>query len=84
MSATSKARVLWIYPSILLASWLVVRVLAASPAESVKPRATEPSPYQPSVVASTSSDEIRDDSLRELIARFAEAARLGLGRPTAP
>ena len=62
MSANNKARILWIFPVVLLASWVAVRGLAASPDAS----------------ASASNAEVADPSLRRLIGGFADAARAPL------
>jgi hypothetical protein len=59
MSAKNKARVVWIFPIALLASWMAVRGLAASP----------------DVAATARGSEIADASLRRLIGGFADAAR---------
>jgi hypothetical protein len=61
MSATS--RLLWIIPSVLLASWLAVRSLAAQShveLDDPQPRA---------------SSEVRDPALAQLISGFASGAR---------
>ena len=63
---SAKARILWIYPVIVVASWLVVRSLAASPDAPLD------DPPAPVVTMQT---EVRDVSLARLIARFAEVAR---------
>jgi hypothetical protein len=65
MSATIKARIIWIYPAVLIASWLAVRALAASPEAALSPAA----------VFTSAGAEIRDPSLKQLIARFAAVAR---------
>jgi hypothetical protein len=63
MSAKNKAHVFWIFPAALLASWVAVRGLAASPTTiaAAMPAAT--------------SSEVADASLRKLIGDFADAAR---------
>ena len=63
---SAKARIFWIYPAILVASWLVVRSLAASPDEALG---------DPPVPVTATQTEVRDVSLARLIARFAEVAR---------
>ena len=63
---SAKARILWIYPAILVASWLVVRSLAASPEEALD---------DPPAPVTAMQTEVRDVSLARLIARFAGAAR---------
>jgi hypothetical protein len=63
---SAKARILWIYPAIVVASWLVVRSLAASPDAPLD---------DPPVSMTTTQTEVRDVSLARLIARFAEVAR---------
>ena len=55
---------IWCIPAVVLASWLVVRALGASPA-----------PFAPAATMVVSDNEIGDPSLRALIGRFADAAR---------
>ena len=59
-----KARILWILPPVLVASWLAVRSLAALPAYGLEdpPLASAPSP-------------IADPVLAQMISRFARDAR---------
>jgi hypothetical protein len=61
---SAKARILWVLPPVLLASWLAVRSLAAIPAYGLEdpPLATAPS-------------QIADPVLAEMISRFARDAR---------
>jgi hypothetical protein len=68
MSAKSKTRMVWMFPAILIASWLTVKGLAAS----------AQTPAAATALASTDG-EIGDPSLRGLIARFAVAARAQTG-----
>lgn len=63
MSVKNKVRLVWTFPAVLLASWLAVRTLAASP---------EP---VPATKASAVNAELSDPSLHRLIGRFAEEAR---------
>jgi hypothetical protein len=61
-----KARMFWIYPAILVASWLAVRSLAASP---------QLAPEDPPAPLTLVQPELKDTSLARLIGRFAEVAR---------
>ena len=63
-----KMRIIWIYPVILVASWLAVRSLAASP-ELATPMEDPPVPL------TSAQPEVKDPSLSRLIARFALVAR---------
>jgi hypothetical protein len=67
MSAT--ARHLWVIPALLIASWLAVRSLAASPAQDHEAWGDPPGPF--AVVSS----EVHDPALAKLISRFAADAR---------
>jgi hypothetical protein len=61
---SAKARILWVLPPVLLASWLAVRSLAALPAYGLEdpPLADAPS-------------QIADPVVAEMISRFARDAR---------
>jgi hypothetical protein len=61
-----KARAFWIFPTVLVASWLVVRSLGAS-GEVVLD--------DPPLTSASDFQEVRDPALARAIARFAEAAR---------
>jgi len=63
-----KMRILWIYPAILLASWLAVRSIAASP-EALD------DPPVPLASARRASSEIRDPALQRFIGHLAAVAR---------
>jgi len=60
-----KARYVWIVPTVLVASWLAVRSLAAYPAYELE----DPQ------LALVSAPEIPDPALTGLIRHFAEDAR---------
>jgi len=64
-----KARLLWIYPAIFVASWLAVRTLAASPPAGLD------DPPAPLASAQTAPSEIRDPGLERFIGRLAAVAR---------
>jgi hypothetical protein len=61
---SAKPRTLWIFPAVIVASWLAVRSLAALPAYGLEdpPLASAPS-------------QIADPVLAEMISRFARDAR---------
>jgi len=63
-----KMRILWIYPAIFLASWLVVRSLAASPEALDDPPVSLAS-------ARRAPREIRDPALQRFISNLAAVAR---------
>jgi hypothetical protein len=67
MSAQARTKVFWSIPIVVLASWLAVRAIAASPV-----------PTTPTAIA-VIDPEIGDPSLRSMIGRFAEAARARAG-----
>ena len=69
MSAT--ARLLWIIPALLVASWLAVRSLAASPARPHDEMGDPPVPF----ASLARSREVRDPALTRFIGAFAAAAR---------
>jgi hypothetical protein len=64
-----KSRIIWIYPAILVASWLAMRTLAASPEQGLD------DPPAPLASARPQGLEIRDAALERLIGHFAAAAR---------
>jgi hypothetical protein len=61
-----KTRAFWIFPTVLVASWLVVRSLGAS-ADVVLD--------DPPLTSASDLREVHDPALARAIARFAEAAR---------
>ncbi len=63
---SAKHRTLWIVPAVVVASWLAVRSLAALPAYEMD---------DPPVA--TTSPQIADPVLAEMISRFAHQARAG-------
>lgn len=67
---SAKMRILWIYPAIVVASWLAVRSLGASP-EQTAPADDPPAP----LTELRAAPEVKDLSLARLIGRFAMAAR---------
>jgi hypothetical protein len=67
MSAST--RLLWVIPALLIASWLAVRSLAASPAHDRDAWGDPPGPF--AVV----SYEVNDPALAKLISGFAADAR---------
>jgi hypothetical protein len=66
---SAKTRYVWIIPAALLASWLVVRSLAAYPAYEME------DPQLSMVSARVSAREIADPALTGLIRHFADQAR---------
>jgi hypothetical protein len=77
MSAT--ARLLWIIPTLLVASWLAVRSLAASPPSSLSarsPASRGPADLgDPPAPLASLSRELRDPALSRYIGGLAAAAR---------
>ncbi|HMF39711.1 MAG TPA: hypothetical protein VKQ32_03395 [Polyangia bacterium] len=71
MSAT--ARLLWIIPALLVASWLAVRSLAASPARIDPPRRGEMG--DPPVPFASLTHEVSDPALAHFIGGLAADAR---------
>jgi hypothetical protein len=65
MSVKNKVRLVWIFPAVLLGTWLAVRTLAASPE----------APLAAVVVSGRAEVEVNDRPLQRLIGGFAEAAR---------
>jgi hypothetical protein len=67
---SARARLLWVIPALLIASWLAVRSLAASPAQpDHEAWGDPPGPF--AVV----SYEVHDPALAKLISGFAADAR---------
>jgi hypothetical protein len=67
MSAKNKTRLFWILPGALVASWLTVQTLSASPGSS-------PAPL-PAASVVTIDPGPNDASLQHLIGQFADSAR---------
>jgi hypothetical protein len=65
------ARLLWIIPALLVASWLAVRSLAASPA----PARHDSEIGDPPVPFASLSREVRDPALQRFIGGLAASAR---------
>ena len=63
---SAKARPLWIIPALLVASWLAVRSLSASPAPDRTP-VTRGSLGDPPVPLASLSRELRDPALSRFI-----------------
>jgi hypothetical protein len=70
MSARKQIRILWSIPVVVFASWLAVRALADSSASWSPAESPVSTP-----VAFATATEVEDPSLRQLIGRFAHAAR---------
>ena len=68
---SAKARLLWVIPALLIASWLAVRSLAASPAQQDRDAWGDP----PGPFAAVVSSEVHDPALAKLISGFAAEAR---------
>jgi hypothetical protein len=68
---SAKARLLWIIPALLVASWLAVRSLAASPAQ----RDQRDGLGDPPVPFASLSREVHDPALARVIGGFAAQAR---------
>ena len=64
-----KSRLLWVIPALLIASWLAVRSLAASPAQRSRRWGDPPGPLR------WCSYEVHDPALAKLISGFAADAR---------
>jgi hypothetical protein len=65
------ARLIWIIPALLVASWLAVRSLSASPAHQRDELGDPPAPF----ASLATSREVRDPALTRLIGSFAAQAR---------
>jgi len=73
---SAKARLLWIIPALLVASWLAVRSLAASPARSQpEPRLRRGDMGDPPVPFASLTRELRDPALSRYIGALAADAR---------
>jgi len=70
---SAKARLLWIIPALLVASWLAVRSLAATPARTDQPRPGEMG--DPPVPFASLTRGLRDPALSRYIGGLAETAR---------
>ena len=70
---SAHARLLWIIPALLVASWLAVRSLAASPARIDQPRQGEIG--DPPVPFASLSRELPDPALARYIGGLAADAR---------
>jgi hypothetical protein len=68
---SAKLRSVWILPAIVVASWLAVRSLAASPGQGLD---DPPAPLASAQTAHAHID-VRDPGLERLIKRFAAVAR---------
>jgi hypothetical protein len=64
---SAKARLLWIVPAVLIASWLAVRSLAARP--------NSQGLDDPPAPLATAQHQVTDPALAQLIGRFAAEAR---------
>ena len=71
---SAKARHLWILPALLVASWLAVRSLAASPVRDRNPASRDALGDPPVPVASLSR-ELHDPALARFIGGLAADAR---------
>jgi hypothetical protein len=69
---SAKVRLLWIIPALLVASWLAVRSLAASPAPDQRNHDQLGDPPLP---FASLSREVRDPALQRFIGGFAAQAR---------
>jgi len=72
---SAKARLLWIIPTLFVASWLAVRSQAASPARDPRNQQRGETLSDPPVPFASLSREIRDPALARLIGGFAADAR---------
>ena len=68
---SAKARLFWIIPALLVASWLAVRSLAASPARNQGDLGAPPVPF----ASLAQARQVRDPALARFIGGFAAAAR---------
>jgi hypothetical protein len=66
---SARARLLWVIPALLIASWLAVRSLSASAAEQRDLWGDPPGPF------TAVSYEVSDPALAKLISGFAADAR---------
>jgi hypothetical protein len=72
---SAKARVFWLIPAVLVASWLAVRSLAASPARDQQTHGAWGALNDPPVPLASLSREVRDPALTRFISGFAAQAR---------
>jgi hypothetical protein len=72
---SAKARPLWIIPALLVASWLAVRSLSASPARDGRNQSFGDTLTDPPVPFAALSREVRDPALARFIGGFAAQAR---------
>jgi len=72
---SAKARILWIIPALLVASWLAVRALAASPAANRSSLSRQGDMGDPPVPFASLSRELRDPALSRYIGGLATKAR---------
>jgi hypothetical protein len=72
---SAKARLFWIIPALLVASWIAVRSLAASPARDQQARGAWGTLNDPPVPLASLSREVRDPALTRFIGGFAAQAR---------
>jgi|KBSMisStandDraft_5_1062788.scaffolds.fasta_scaffold612217_2 hypothetical protein len=70
-----KARLFWIIPAILVASWLAVRSLAASPARNPHDKVSRGDIGDPPIPLASLSRELRDPALARYIGGLAVEAR---------
>lgn len=70
-----KARVHWIVPALLIASWVAVRSLAASPVRNPQSPQQQRDLGDPPVPFASLSREIRDPALARYIGGLAAEAR---------
>jgi len=72
---SARARVFWIIPALLVASWLAVRSLAASPAQDRKNQGNRDTLGDPPVPFASLSRELTDPALARYIGGLAAEAR---------
>ena len=72
---SAKARLFWIIPALLVASWLAVRSLAASPARDPQARGAWSALNDPPASLASLSREVRDPALTRFIGGLAAQAR---------
>ena len=73
---SARARLLWVIPALLIASWLAVRSLAASTAQQRDAWGDPPGPFAAdSHEGEAREAELKDPALSKLIAGFAAEAR---------
>ena len=72
---SAKARLFWIVPALLVASWLAVQSLAASPARDRQNQGNRDTLGDPPVPFASLSRELRDPALTRYIGSLAAEAR---------